>query len=162
MSRPATPEPAPTARTATATGSPTTRDQVGFLNPNRDDAEAVAFFAQRTSDLAFGAPVIIRDPATGNFGLTIGIGESPNLGDPFTKRPITPAETSIIDGEIRLTIPAPGEAFFYRFYRLERRKLIWRRPTNRFREPGVAGRRLFFSRSIGSPANRKSVCEAAW
>ena len=66
-----------------------------------------------------GAPILLRDPDTGKFVMTVDVKESPDLTSGFTPLPLTTENVSLTPaGNIEVEItPAPGDT--KAFYRIE-------------------------------------------
>mgnify|MGYP007028613709 CR=1 FL=1 len=67
--------------------------------------------------LNVGVPLMVKDPVTGKFKLTLGVQKSPNLTTPFLAFPMTGAGTATsIDaaGKLEFEFTSPDDAAFFR------------------------------------------------
>lgn len=88
-------------------------DEIGInLDPNVSHEALVNFFTQRTKDLAFGTPVIVKD-ADGNFHLSIELSTTDTL-DTWNKEFLQSDNVTIENGEIVVKVLRDGDVLFYR------------------------------------------------
>jgi hypothetical protein len=85
-----------------------------FLDPTRDDAPVLNFFAERTQTMVMNPEILQRD-SNGFVNLQLKLEETDNLNDNFTKRLLQSSDVTIVDGDIRVELNPVEDTFFYRF-----------------------------------------------
>ncbi len=73
------------------------------------------FNTNQVQDMNVGTPLLRKDPATGNFKLTIKVQRTANLVTPFTPFPMTTNSATInAQGELEFVFPSQDDAAFFR------------------------------------------------
>ncbi len=81
------------------------------LDPNVNDSDVISFFAERTKNLAFGAPVLKKD-ANGDFVIRMNLAESRDL-ESWVRLQLPQTGAQVELGDLVIKIPSDGRGLLF-------------------------------------------------